>query len=289
MTKPERPPSSRTNLASCVVATIFLVFVFIIIFTLYFTLFKPQDPKISVTAVQLPSFSLTNNGTSANLTFSQYASVRNPNRGTFSHYDSSFQLLCYGRQIGFMFVPAGKINARRTEYMAATFTVQSLPLGLEGNSSDGVNRVGPTMEIESTIEMAGRVRVLNLFSHHVEAKAECRVAIAVADGTVIDLKSEFHPTKIEELKMEEYLVKMKNLGDKLKLAGAPMSNFDLTIQTLKDLDLDYNSVVVKLSDQINLSTGPVKHEYSILDKVPVPGTHTVLVWYNVPIFYIRVS
>ncbi|XP_050907344.1 uncharacterized protein LOC127120822 isoform X6 [Lathyrus oleraceus] len=185
MTKPERPPSSRTNLASCVVATIFLVFVFIIIFTLYFTLFKPQDPKISVTAVQLPSFSLTNNGTSANLTFSQYASVRNPNRGTFSHYDSSFQLLCYGRQIGFMFVPAGKINARRTEYMAATFTVQSLPLGLEGNSSDGVNRVGPTMEIESTIEMAGRVRVLNLFSHHVEAKAECRVAIAVADGTVI--------------------------------------------------------------------------------------------------------
>ncbi|KAI5440088.1 hypothetical protein KIW84_025444 [Lathyrus oleraceus] len=74
--------------------------------------------------------------------------------------------------------------------------------------------------------------------------------------------------------MEEYLVKMKNLGDKLKLAGAPMSNFDLTIQTLKDLDLDYNSVVVKLSDQINLSTGPVKHEYSILDKVPVPGTHT---------------
>lgn len=180
MSKPERPPSGGTNLASCVVATIFLIFLFIVIFTVYFTVFKPQDPKIAVSAVQMPSFSLTN-GT-VNFTFSQYASVRNSNRGTFSHYDSSFQLLYYGRQIGFMFVPAGKINAGRTEYMAATFTVHSLPLGLGPN---GLNGVGPTMEIEIRIEMAGRVRVLHLFSHHVEAKAGCRVAIAVFDGSVL--------------------------------------------------------------------------------------------------------
>jgi hypothetical protein len=45
--------------------------------------------------------------------------------------------------------------------------------------------MGPTVEIESTIEMVGRVRVLHLFSHHVEAKAECRVAIAVSNGAVL--------------------------------------------------------------------------------------------------------
>jgi hypothetical protein len=187
MTKHETPPppSNRTtNLASCLVATIFLIFIFITIFTLYFTLFKPQDPKISVSAVQLPSFNVTNNGTTINFTFSQYSSVKNPNRGTFSHYDSSFQLLYYGKQIGFMFVPAGKISSRRTQYMAATFTVQSLPLGLEPNGPDGL-KMGPTVEIESTMEMVGRVRVLHLFSHHVEAKAECRVAIAVSNGAVL--------------------------------------------------------------------------------------------------------
>jgi len=68
--------------------------------------------------------------------------------------------------------------------MAATFTVQSLPLNLEPMEPDGL-RMGPTMEIESTIEMVGRVRVLHLFSHHVEAKADCRVAIAVSDGAVL--------------------------------------------------------------------------------------------------------
>ncbi|XP_004511509.1 uncharacterized protein [Cicer arietinum] len=186
MSQPERPPSSRTNnLASCFVATFFLIFFILIIFILYFTLFKPMHPKISVTAVQFPSFSVTNNGTTVNFTFSQYASVKNPNKGTFSHYDSSFQLLYNGKPIGFMFVPAGKINAHRTEYIAATFTVQSLPLGLGPNNRDGLDKMRPTMEIEFRIEMSGRVRVLHLFTHHVEAIADCRVAITISDGSVL--------------------------------------------------------------------------------------------------------
>lgn len=63
----------------------------------------------------------------------------------------------------------------------------------------------------------------------------------------------FHNTRKREMKMEEYLVEMKNLADKLKLAGAPITNSDLMIQTFNRLDSDYNPVVVKLSDQNNLS------------------------------------
>ncbi|KDP25285.1 hypothetical protein JCGZ_20441 [Jatropha curcas] len=202
MAKPQRPPSGRTNLASCIVATIFLIFVIIIILIVFFTVFKPKDPKISVNAVQLPSFSVSNN--TVNFTFSQYVSVKNPNKASFSHYDSTLQLLYSGSQVGFMFIPAGKIDAGRTQYMAATFAVQSFPLSsspdaavnvgptfaggvLPGGypSVNGGYRVGPTMEIESRIHMAGRVRVLHIFTHHVEAKAGCRVAIAVSDGSVL--------------------------------------------------------------------------------------------------------
>ncbi|XP_061374171.1 uncharacterized protein LOC133316439 isoform X2 [Gastrolobium bilobum] len=159
MAKPERPPSGRTNLASCVVATIFLIFLLMVISIVYFTVFKPQDPKIAVSTIQLPSFSVAN--------------------GT---------LIYYGKQVGFLFIPAGEIDAGRTQNMAATFNVQSFPLGLglgPTNFADGVNRVGPSMEIESRISMAGRVRVLHLFSHHVVAKARCRVAVAVTDGSVL--------------------------------------------------------------------------------------------------------
>ncbi|XP_061350944.1 uncharacterized protein LOC133296010 [Gastrolobium bilobum] len=194
--KRPRPPSGRTNLASCVVATIFLIFIVIVIFIIYFTVFKPQDPKIAVSAVQLPSFSVAN-GT-VNFTFAQYASVRNPNRAAFSHYDSSLQLLYSGSQVGFMFIPAGEIDAGRTQYMAATFSVQSFPLSsapanlgptLTSGEGVGLNNIGlrvePTIEIESKLEMAGRVRVLHFFSHHVQANAGCRVAIAATDGSVL--------------------------------------------------------------------------------------------------------
>jgi len=53
--------------------------------------------------------------------------------------------------------------------------------------------------------------------------------------------------------MDQYLLKMKKFADTLKLAGSPIFNLDLMIQTLNGLDVDYNPVVVKLSDQIKLS------------------------------------
>lgn len=102
-----------------------------------------------------------------------------------------------------MFIPAGKIEAGQTQFMAATFTVQSFPvsdqnpmsagLGMGSLQSigDSVNgggglRIRPdTMEIQSRMKMMGRVRVLNFFSHHAEAKSGCKVAVSVNDGSVL--------------------------------------------------------------------------------------------------------
>ncbi|KAK6116999.1 hypothetical protein DH2020_049243 [Rehmannia glutinosa] len=195
MAKPppiRKPPTGRTNLASCIVATIFLIFLIIIALIIYFTLFKPKNPSLTVNAVQLPAFSAANSTVS--FTFSQYVTVTNPNRAVFTHYDSSLQLIYAGRQVGFMFIPAGKIAAGRTQFMAATFSVQSFPVSVPGQPesagptvTDGISgfRVGPSMEVESRMEMAGRVRVLHFFTHHVETRSECRVSVSVSDGSVL--------------------------------------------------------------------------------------------------------
>ncbi|RZC91412.1 hypothetical protein C5167_027475, partial [Papaver somniferum] len=87
--------SGSTNFASCVVATIFIIFIIIILVILFFTLFKPKSPQISVTSIQIPSFSLSNN--TITFTLSQYVSVRNPNRADFQHYHSSLQLMYSGK------------------------------------------------------------------------------------------------------------------------------------------------------------------------------------------------
>ncbi|KAK9121930.1 hypothetical protein Syun_019547 [Stephania yunnanensis] len=176
-----KPPSSSsssstTNLASCILATLFLILLAIITLIIFFTLFKPKQPKISITTIRLPNFSIANN--TATFTFSQYASVRNPNRDVFSHYDSSLQLLYSGNRVGFMWIPAGEIGSGRTQIMAATFAVKWF-------APDEMREV---VEVESEMRVGGRVRVLRFFIHHVETQVKCRVAVEVTDGAVLGFR-----------------------------------------------------------------------------------------------------
>ncbi|KAK1425267.1 hypothetical protein QVD17_20616 [Tagetes erecta] len=194
-----RSKRGRTNLASCMVATIFLLLIAIAIVIVYFLLFKPKNPKIAVDSVQFPTFSISN-GT-VNFTFFQFVSVTNPNRDAFTHYDSSLQLAYSNAPVGFIFIPAGKIDGGHTQHMSAKFAVQSFPiparlpppvttvatedvagteLGMEGGSM-------ATMEIETKMKLVGRVRVLKIFTHRVESGVNCGVAIEVKSGSVLGL------------------------------------------------------------------------------------------------------
>ncbi|KAJ0964913.1 hypothetical protein J5N97_026051 [Dioscorea zingiberensis] len=168
---------SKTNLASCFVAAAFLILLISTVAIVFFILFRPRDPTISVSAVQLPGGFSGGNGT-VSFTFSQYAAVRNPNRDAFSHYDSTLQLVYGGSQVGFMFIPAGEIGGGRTQYMAASFAVDKLPMAAGGGS----------VEMESKMRMKGRIRVLRFFTHPVETVKGCRVGVESRDGSVIGFR-----------------------------------------------------------------------------------------------------
>lgn len=72
---------------------------------------------------------------------------------------------------------------------------------------------------------------------------------------IIYLKFEFHNTKKGERKTKEYLVKMKNLIDKLKLASNHVSNSNLIIQAWNDLYFEYNPIMINLFDQVVSNKG----------------------------------
>ncbi|XP_010439110.1 PREDICTED: uncharacterized protein LOC104722609 [Camelina sativa] len=196
---------SSSNLASCAVATLFIVFLIIAALTVYLTVFRPRDPEISVTSVKVPSFSVSNG--SVSFTYSQFSAVRNPNRAAFSHYNNVIQLFYYGNRIGSTFIPAGEIESGQTKRMSADFSVQSFPLAVasasqisaagfrnlgSGGYGTGLveldNRSGSTVEIESKLEMAGRVRVLGLFTHRIAAKCNCRIVISTSDGSIVAVR-----------------------------------------------------------------------------------------------------
>ncbi|KAK4283653.1 hypothetical protein QN277_000581 [Acacia crassicarpa] len=76
---------------------------------------------------------------------------------------------------------------------------------------------------------------------------------ASTKARVMVIKSELHNTQKNELKMEDYLNKMKNLSDELALAGSPVAIDDLILNTLNGLDTEYNLIIVKLIDQLDLT------------------------------------
>lgn len=60
--------------------------------------------------------------------------------------------------------------------------------------------------------------------------------------------------------MDEYLNKIKQLIDKLLLAGNPLSTGDLIIQTLAGLDSEYNPIMVQLVDKEGLTCSSIRLE-----------------------------
>ncbi|XP_020577750.1 uncharacterized protein LOC110022928 [Phalaenopsis equestris] len=170
----KRHGSGGTIIASCALAAGFIIIFAVGLTVVFFVLFRPRDPEIHISAVNLPQFSSAN-GT-AKFYFAQNAAVRNPNRAAFSHYDSSLQVLYGGGQIGFMYIPAGEIAGGQTVYMSASFPISSFPLAASAN--------GGIMEMESRMRVKGRVRVLMYFTHHIEATAGCRVGFSSTDGSV---------------------------------------------------------------------------------------------------------
>jgi hypothetical protein len=171
--------------------------------TALFLLFRPRAPAIAVTAVQLPSFSF-GNGT-ATFTFRQLASVRNPNRAPLAHYDSSLHVGYAGSEVGSTYIPAGQIDGGCTQFMATSFAVPAFPfspspdtitVAASGPSPAlGVlarQQAPPVIEVDSLLVMKGRVTVLRVFTHHVEAAKLCRVGVSPVDGRVLGFRCRMH-------------------------------------------------------------------------------------------------
>ncbi|CAO2181523.1 unnamed protein product [Urochloa humidicola] len=190
---PPRPrgSSSSSALASCLVATAFLLLSAGGAGAALFLLFRPRPPDIAVAAVRLPSFA-AGNGTVA-FTFQQTASVRNPNRSPLAHFDSSLRVAYAGGELGSVYIPAGLIDGGRTKDMSASFDVPAIPVAAQpqtmGVDAASDQQAPPVViEVDSLLVVKGRVKMLRLLTHRVQAAKVCRVAVSPIDGRVLGFR-----------------------------------------------------------------------------------------------------
>lgn len=188
--EPERPARRRTSaLASCLMAAVFLLFAAGGAATALFLLFRPQPPEIAVAAVRLPSFAAAN-GTVA-FTFEQVASVRNPNRAPLAHFDSSLRVAYAGGEIGSIYIPAGLIDSGSTKHWSTSFAVPAFPAATPPPLDMAAQQpaaAAAVMEVDSLLVVKGKVMVLRVLTHRVQASKVCRVGVSPIDGRVLGFR-----------------------------------------------------------------------------------------------------
>ncbi|KAK4258054.1 hypothetical protein QN277_007561 [Acacia crassicarpa] len=80
----------------------------------------------------------------------------------------------------------------------------------------------------------------------------CALTSAFSRSRVMVYPSELHHMRKKDMRMDDYLAKMKNIADQFVLAGAPIFTDELILHTLNGLDAEYNAIVVKLIDLVDL-------------------------------------
>ncbi|MCO5612499.1 hypothetical protein L7F22_066767 [Adiantum nelumboides] len=166
---------------ACLALTVFLVIVIIILAVLYFSLFKPKDPRVQVPTMQLLSLYSAGYPTtisSANLTLVLQVAMYNPNRATFHVQDGSTACLYYyGAQVGFVSLPTGSIPSQSFVTLSIPLTVQgSAPLqGAQfyGDVSSGI------LQVSTAVTVFGRVTTLNIFTHHASVVSKCNINVSL--------------------------------------------------------------------------------------------------------------
>ncbi|CAM0880565.1 unnamed protein product [Alopecurus aequalis] len=188
--EPQRAPRRRTSpLASCLLAAVFLLLAGGGAAAALFLLFRPRPPDIAVSAVRLPSFAAAN-GTVA-FTFEQLATVRNPNRAPLAHFDSSLRVAYAGGEIGAIYIPAGLIDSGSTKHLTASFAVQAFPAATPQPLQIAAQQpaaAAAVMEVDSLLEVKGRVKMLGILTHRVQASKVCRVGVSPMDGRVLGFR-----------------------------------------------------------------------------------------------------
>ncbi|KQK03463.1 hypothetical protein BRADI_2g08000v3 [Brachypodium distachyon] len=187
--EPARRRRRTSALASCLAAAAFLLLAGGIAATALFLLFRPHPPDIAVAAVRLPSFAAAN-GTVA-FTFEQLATVRNPNRAPLSHYDSSLRVAYAGGELGSVYIPAGLIDGGGSKRMSASFAVQAFPAAVPPPLEMAAQQpaaAAVVMEVDSLLVVKGRVTMLRVLTHRVQAAKLCRVGVSPVDGRVLGFR-----------------------------------------------------------------------------------------------------
>ncbi|KAI5078974.1 hypothetical protein GOP47_0006645 [Adiantum capillus-veneris] len=187
---------------ACIVCTFLLVGFLLLLLILYFSLFKPKDPRVQVPTMQLLSYSPLSNNIGASLSLNLQVTMYNPNRADFIIQDGSTACLYYNnQQVGFTPIPRATIPAQSFSTTSVRLS-SSTPLPLipdayiapggtvNDNGMPGMPEAAANvLPISTSVTIVGQVTTVDLFSHHSDVVSKCKVALSVGTSGSASIQS----------------------------------------------------------------------------------------------------
>ncbi|MCO5586012.1 hypothetical protein L7F22_039949 [Adiantum nelumboides] len=176
---------------TCIVCTFLLVGLLLLLLILYFALFKPKDPRVQVPSMQLLSYSIVNGGAGSSLSLNLQVSLYNPNRGEFVVQEGSSACLYYEKeQVGFSPIPEAIIPALSFSTTSVRLSSSSpIPdAAVDDNYGDTLPTAN-VLPIATSVAIVGHATTVNLFSHHSNVVAKCKIGISLASSGSASVQS----------------------------------------------------------------------------------------------------
>ncbi|KAI3698111.1 hypothetical protein L6452_31223 [Arctium lappa] len=162
----------------CAVTAILLIIIIITAVTLYYTLFKPKQPKITTQSVTLDSFS-QNLGdiTDLNVTLGILVTINNPNYGGFKYGNSTTYLTYRGDLVAEAPITEDSIPARGRHDVSMTVLVIGKRLITNPDFSKDLGT--KVLNFTSTTTLKGKAIVLKVFKKKATTYSSCDISINI--------------------------------------------------------------------------------------------------------------
>ncbi|KAM0952282.1 hypothetical protein DsansV1_C03g0034741 [Dioscorea sansibarensis] len=169
--------NARKCLKICCLATVIIILSLIVtLVVLYFTMFKPKQPKVVATPVNLRSIEFQILPVlKLDVTIGMQIHIKNPNYAGFS-YDNLTALVYYrGSLVADAPVGTGTIRARSTDKLNTSVTI--LFDNFVTNSFFLTDLVSGHLNLTSSSKVEGKVLLLGIFKLHAKTFVSCDITL----------------------------------------------------------------------------------------------------------------
>lgn len=175
-------PSRRSHKLCCgVTATFFVIFVIVII-TLFFTIFKPKDPKISLYPEGIKNIDFSALTPNVTLSLGTVVAIENPNYGSFKYKNTTSYVTYHGEVVGEAPIEQRYVPARHKLNITTSVELKAGKLLINPHLLSDF--AGGSLNLTSTAVLPGKVIVLNIFKFHATVYNSCNISVFISPQKV---------------------------------------------------------------------------------------------------------